>query len=108
MAATDDDPGQPPVEQLAVEPRTGITASVELVNHTWGVEYVLHAEGLTPDRKYRVFYETADGARLTAGSFLGVEGALVCRMTAAVTRERLRAIEVLEGRDDVVLRSRLT
>lgn len=110
FALTDDDPiAGPPTETVAVEAGdTAVVAQAQLVNHAWGVEYRLRADGLTPGRKYRVFYETVDGDRLSAGSFLGTEGTVTCRMTASVLRERVRGIEVLSGRDDVVLRTRLT
>lgn len=110
FALTDDDPiAAPPAEAVAVETDDrGIRAQAQLVNHTWGVEYQLRADGLTPGRKYRVFYETTGGDRLSAGSFQGTEGPVVCNMTASVVREQVAGIEVLAGRDEVVMRTRLT
>lgn len=105
MAAADEDPtASAPTEQVAV---TGdATASAELINHTWGVEYMLTVEGLRAEREYRVVYETTGGERVDAGSFIGVEQQMLCRMTAGVLRENARAIEVVDG-DAVVLRSDL-
>lgn len=110
FALTDEDPvAGPPTETVAVEVGDGgVTASASLINHTWGTEYVLTADGLTAGRKYRVFFDTADGERLSAGSFIGVEKGLVCRMTASVLRKDLRRIEVLAGLDDMVVTTRLT
>lgn len=104
----DEDPASPPTESVAVSAqRDGVTASAQLINHTWGVEYLLEAGGLTAGRKYRVVYHDADGNQIRAGSFLGIDGTVSCRMTAAVLRDQVRKIEVLD-RDVVVLRTRLT
>lgn len=110
FALTDDDPvAGPPTEAVAVEtPNGSVRAQAQLVNHAWGVEYQLRADGLTPGRTYRVVYETTSGDRLRAGSFLGTEGPVICKMTASVLRDEVASIEVLAGPDELVMRTRLT
>jgi hypothetical protein len=86
---------------------TGVQASAELINHTWGVELLLTVDGLTPGRAFDATYRTTDGQAVAAGSFVGVAGPYLCRMNGAVLRRDLDEIEILDADGGVVMRSRL-
>ena len=108
-ALLEDDPAAPPTEPVALTGApAGVQASAELVNHTWGVEYMLTVRGLDAGRTYHVVYRATDGRDVPAGSFVAVEGEQLCRMTAALLRPQTRAIEVLDEDGAMVLRSRLS
>lgn len=100
----------PPTETVAVAAmQDGVQANAKLINHTWGLEYLLDVRGLDPGDSYEVMYRAADGADdLSAGSFVGVADITSCRMTGALLRDQTQAIEVLDADGSVVLRSRLT
>lgn len=105
-AALDED--GPPTETVALsDVAPGVQASAELINHTWGVELLLTVDGLAPGRAFDATYRTTDGAAVGAGSFVGVAGPYLCRMSGAVLREDLEEIEILDGDGAVVMRSRL-
>lgn len=98
----------PPTEAIALaEVAPGVQASAELINHTWGVELLLTVDGLALGGAFDATYRTTDGRAVTAGSFVGVQGEYLCRMSGAVLREDLEEIEILDGDGAVVLRSRL-
>lgn len=98
----------PPTESIALaDVAPGVQASAELINHTWGVELLLTVDGLAPGRAFDATYRTTDGAAVGAGSFVGVTGPYLCRMSGAVLREDLEEIEILDGDGVVVMRSRL-
>jgi hypothetical protein len=108
-AIADDDPAAVPTEAIALEgaPR-GVDATAALINHTWGVELLLTVSGLQAGATYDVVYRAAEGEDLRAGSFIGVAGSQLCRMTGALLRDQVRAIEVLDADGAAVLRSRLS
>jgi len=102
----DDEPLTVPTEAIALTGvSAGVTASAELVNHTWGVELLLTVTGLDAGRPYDVSYRTVDGENVAAGSFVGVETEQLCRMTGSVLRDDVESIEVLDRDGTVVLRS---
>jgi hypothetical protein len=108
-ALLEGDPMTPPTEPVAVSGAAdGVQASAELINHTWGVEYMLTVRGLDVGRTYDVVYRATDGREVPAGSFVAVQGEQLCRMTAALLRPQTRAIEVLDEDGATVLRSRLS
>jgi len=84
-----------------------VRASAELINHTWGVELVLAVSGLRNGSTYDVVYRSASGD-VPAGSFVGVGGEQLCRMTGALLRDQTEAIEVLDKDGATVLRSQLS
>ncbi len=92
------------VEQVAVvgEP-PGVEADVAVVAHTWGTETVLDVAGLPAGRSYRVALLGEDGAEVGSGSFLGSEQPVECRLNAALLREDVDRLVVLDAADDVVL-----
>ena len=84
FAIVDDDPAAPPTEPISLSGApTGVRASAELINHTWGVELVLTVSGLRDGSTYDVVYRSASGD-VPAGSFVGVGGEQLCRMTGAL------------------------
>ena len=108
-ALVDADPAAPPTEPVALSGApAGVEARAELINHTWGVEYMLTVRGLDVGRTYDVVYRATDGRDVPAGSFVAVEGEQLCRMTAALLRPQTRAIEVLDEDGATVLSSRLS
>lgn len=106
--ATTERATEPPTEAIALSgARSGVRASAELINHTWGVELLLTVSGLEAGRDYDVVYRATDGPDVAAGSFVGVDGEQLCRMTGALLRPRTQAIEVQDRDGSVVLRSQL-
>jgi len=64
---------------------------------------VLDVVGLPTERSYRVALLDADGAEVGPGSFLGSERPVECRLDAALLREDVDRLVVLDAADDVVL-----
>lgn len=92
------------VEQVAVvgEP-PGVEADVAVVAHTWGTETVLDVDGLPVGGAYRVALLDEEGAEVGSGSFLGSELPVECRLNAALLREDVDRLVVLDAADDVVM-----
>lgn len=89
------DPGAPR-EPVAVAAPEAVSASAELIDHTWGVEIILTVDGMAAGQRFDVVVEDADGEAVTAGSFVGVDGrTVVCRMNAAVLRSDATSFRVL-------------
>nr|WP_275585540.1 zf-HC2 domain-containing protein [Blastococcus saxobsidens] len=100
-------PEQPPREAVAVQVAAeDITASADVVPHTWGVEVQLAGQGFTAGEVYRVSVTEEDGDVVPAGQFLGVGPArLVCNLNSSVLREDAAGFEVVDADGSVVLRS---
>jgi nitroreductase len=100
-------PDEPPRESVAVQVTTEeLTASADLVPHTWGVEVKLAGEGFTAGEVYRVSVTEEDGDVVPAGQFLGVGPArLVCNLNSSVLREDAVGFEVADADGAVVVRS---
>ena len=109
FAIVDDDAPQPPTEPIGLSgaPR-GVDANAALINHTWGVELLLTVSGLDAGRTYEVMFRSTAGRDVSAGSFVGIAGEQLCRMTGALLRADTRAIEVLDDEGRTVLRSQLS
>ncbi len=107
----EDDPPDVPVEAIAFTTALpdGVTATAELIDHTWGLETILTATGLPAERTYRTTYLLADDEEIGAGAFLGVaDTTVVCRMNGPVRRDEVRAIEIADAESgDLVLRAEL-
>lgn len=73
---------------------TGVSADAAVVAHTWGTEVQLRIEGLTDQRPHRVILRV-DGTDVDAGSFLGTDVTITCRMTAAILRADVDALVIL-------------
>jgi hypothetical protein len=108
QSLNDNDP-RPGVPLEAVQVRTdgpGLVASADLVNHTWGVEVKLHAEGFDRGGRYRVAVLGTDGRRYPAGEFVGTGAKKMdCNLNSSVLRERASGFEVRDARGEVVVTS---
>ncbi|GAA2018187.1 hypothetical protein WDZ16_09755 [Pseudokineococcus marinus] len=110
VASLEDGPPEGPpgtlgaLEQVAVvgEP-AGVDADLAVVAHTWGTETVLDVAGLPVGGAYRVVLVGEDGAEAGSGSFLGSEGPVECRLNAALLREDVDRLVVLDAADAVVM-----
>ena len=100
-------PDAPPLEAVAVDvTEENVSASADLVPHTWGVEVKLSGEGFTAGEVYRVSVNEQDGDVVPAGEFLGVgPGRLDCNLNSSVLREDAVGFEVVDADGSVVLRS---
>jgi anti-sigma factor RsiW len=100
-------PPEPPLEPVAVETtEQGLTATADLVPHTWGVEVKLSGEGFAAGAVYRVVVRDDDGNAAPAGEFVGVGAQrLDCNLNSAVLREDAAGFEVVDDDGEVVLRS---
>jgi anti-sigma factor RsiW len=100
-------PPEPPLEPVAVQvTEQGLTATADLVPHTWGVEVKLSGEGFVAGEIYRVVVRDDEGKAAPAGEFVGVGAAhLDCNLNSAVLREDATGFEVVDEEGAVVLRS---
>jgi hypothetical protein len=73
-------------EVVTVQTSRGVQADVAVVPHTWGTEVVLQLDGVTDPRAHDVLV-VVDGDVVHAGTFLGTDRTITCRMNAAVLRE---------------------
>ena len=81
---------------------SGVDIDGSLVAHTWGTETLLRVTGLVPNDAYGVVLVTADGELLDSGSFLGSTVPIDCAMNAAVMREDVTSVEILDAAGTVV------
>ncbi|MPQ96340.1 anti-sigma factor [Modestobacter sp. I12A-02628] len=100
-------PPQGPLEQVAVQVADDdISATADIVPHTWGVEVKLSGAGFTAGEVYRLVVEETDGDAVTGGAFLGVgPGQLDCNMSSSVLRQDAAGFQVLDASGEVVLSS---
>lgn len=100
-------PDPPPLEAVAVEVAAeDVSASADVVPHTWGIEVKLSGQGFTAGEVYRVSVTEEDGDAVPAGEFLGVgPGRLDCNLNSSVLREDAVGFEVADADGSVVLRS---
>ncbi|QHC71415.1 hypothetical protein [Rathayibacter sp. VKM Ac-2801] len=86
------------VEAIAFDERTaGVTLDGSLVAHTWGTETILRGTGFALGESYDLVLITGSGERLPSGSFLGSSAELDCEMNAAVLRESVAAVEIIDA-----------
>lgn len=103
-----DDPAPVPLEAVPVTSEVeGVSATADLVDHTWGVEIKLTVTGLEDGETYTTTVER--GRReYAAGAFIGVEDVeVLCNMTASVLREDATGFTVLDDEGRPVLRAEL-
>lgn len=102
-------PGAVPLEPVTVDSsRPGVTATADLVDHSWGLEVKLEATGLAEGVRYRGTVRDARGREYPAGAFLGVaDTTVLCNMTAAVLRDDAVAFVVRAPDGRTVLSSDL-
>ena len=106
MNESDPAPGVP-LEAVQVQTdEPGLQATADLVNHTWGVEVKLHAQGFDRGGRYRVAVLGVDGKRYPAGEFVGTGAKeMDCNLNSSVLRERASGFEVRDTRGQVVVTS---
>lgn len=97
----------PPTEPVTVEVvEPTLHASAQLINHTWGVEIQLTADGFNEGEAYRVQMISTSGARTSAGEFVGTGPApMICNLNSSVLRPQAAGFEILDESGDVLLRS---
>lgn len=97
----------PPTEPVTVEVvQPSVHASAQLINHTWGVEIRLTADGFAEGEAYRVQMISTSGTRTSAGEFVGTGTApMVCNLNSSVLRPEAAGFEILDESGDVLLRS---
>ena len=84
----------------------GLTASADLVAHTWGVEVKLRATGFLAGDRYRVTVLGTGGRRFPAGEFVGTGAKeMLCNLNSSVMRERARGFVVRDATGTVVASS---
>ncbi|MBJ7450573.1 MAG: zf-HC2 domain-containing protein [Blastococcus sp.] len=100
-------PDPSPLEAVAVEVAAeDVSASADVVPHTWGMEVKLSGQGFTAGEVYRVSVTESDGDAIPAGEFLGVgPGRLDCNLNSSVLRQDAVGFEVADSDGSVVLRS---
>lgn len=99
----------PPVIAVALNvDQPGLTADAGLVKHTWGTELKLEASGLTAGDSYAVTFVRDDGARVSAGSFLGTGADPVrCSVNAALPVDAARELMITDPSGALVMDARL-
>lgn len=80
--------------------RTSIDGAV--IAHTWGTETDLVVDGLDVGETFRVVLVDSEGQELSAGSFLGAQEKVTCRMNAAVMRDDVEVVQIQDADGDVV------
>ena len=77
-----------PLEAVSVDVREpDVTATADLVAHTWGVEVKLRATGLDEGARFRVAVIGRDGSRHSAGEFVCTgDNEMNCNLNSAVLR----------------------
>lgn len=90
---------------VAVE-ASGVTASADVVPHTWGVEVRLSASGFAAGDRYRVVVLGEDGRTYPAGEFVGTGARpMVCNLNSSVLRADAAGFEVLDAAGTVLAQS---
>lgn len=98
-----DEPAGPTLEAVSVSAAGGVTASADLIDHTWGVEIVLAGAGFAPGA-YAVEVQRREGAPVMAGAFVGVGAKpLLCNLTAAVLRADATGFTVRDASGQAVV-----
>lgn len=97
-----------PLEAVAVTSELGgVTATADLVDHTWGVEIKLTATGLEDGATYTTTVQD-DGREYPAGEFIGVAGVEIhCNMNSSVLREQATGFTVWDSDGQPVLHAEL-
>lgn len=93
-------PPTPPTTPAQVETRPGapVVASAELIDHTWGMEVLLDAQGFEEGERYLVQVVEEDGDVSTAGAFVGTGSReMLCRLNSGVLLRDAVAFEVLDS-----------
>jgi len=103
----DGDPGLP-LEAVGLQGvPAGVRADASVVDHTWGMELLLDAEGLPVGDRYDVVFVARNGDRLPVGGFVGAEVPVLCRNTSSLLRADAASVEVVDAGGAVVMSSTL-
>lgn len=96
-----------PLEPVPVQTNdTTVTASADVIPHTWGMEIQLTAQGFVTGRAYEVRVVTDAGDRSPAGEFVGTgTKQMRCNLNSAVLRTDAAGFEVLDDAGSVLLSS---
>ena len=73
----------------------GVEVDGDVIAHTWGTETVLTVDGLAAGEVYDVVVLDAGGREWSAGTFLGSDVTISCRMNASVLREDALEVAIL-------------
>lgn len=98
-----------PFETVAFEQAPpGVDASGRLIAHTWGTEIQLIVSGLEDGQEYRATFYGDDGAPIDGGTFIGVNGPMVCNLNAAILRPEVTHLEIATQEGVMILEAELT
>lgn len=75
----------------------GVEVDGDVIAHTWGAETVLSIDGLPAGEVHDVVILDAGGREWSAGTFLGSDVTISCRMNASVLREDASEVLVVAG-----------
>ena len=101
-------PSAPVTETAAVVARPGVTASAEMIDHTWGLEVILDVDGLEPGAGYEMVFVGRDDRRVSAGGFVGTGEPMRCRNNGALLRADTARFVVTGPDGDEVLGAELS
>lgn len=109
QAVLDSPPDGPPGTYGAVEPVTFTAApdSVDvegaLIAHTWGTETVLEIDGMPVGENFTVVLVSEAGQEFESGAFIGSEVPVECRLNAAVMRDEVVRVEIVDPNGERVM-----
>jgi hypothetical protein len=94
-----------PIEEVSVKARQKqVEASAGVVAHTWGVEIKLRAVGLRRGTSYSTIVTTVNGARRSAGGFVGTgKRVMNCNLNSDVLRKDATRFAVLDDQGRTIL-----
>ncbi len=76
------------------------------VAHTWGTEAVLDVRSTRPGAAYAVYVVDESGREVEAGGFLGSQVEVHCRVNAAVARQDVSGLRIVDARGATVALAR--
>lgn len=95
-----------PTEQIALTPVSGAPVEIDsavLVNHTWGTELRMQAEGFADGEVFRAAFHREDGTWVPAGEFRGVGGKLMtCNLQSSVLRADVDEVVLFDAAGEPV------
>ncbi|MEO6604053.1 MAG: zf-HC2 domain-containing protein [Aeromicrobium sp.] len=82
----------------------GVKASAGLVDHSWGVEIKITADGLKAGRIYDVWVVGLDGKPYSAGEIVGVADTTIhCNMSSAIPLDSAKSFRVEDPSGNAVI-----
>lgn len=109
IVVTDAPSGPTVIAVPRVDSVQGVTATAGLVDHTWGLEIKLVAEGLPAGDRFQMWVVGRDGTAHEAGEFLGVKPGttITCDMSSAVLLDDAASFRVVDAAGDEVISAKL-